>query len=180
MIGILGRLLGFGIVAVVLWFAWFVLALPGPLGAGVRTDGIVVLTGGPGRVARGIELMQGKAARRMLISGVDPAVRPVELAVEYKVPKELFDCCVDLGREAVDTRSNAEETAAWIRRNRYKSVRLVTAADHMRRAQLELEARVGDDAEIVADPVPVDRPLKPMLREFAKYALRRAATVVGI
>lgn len=180
MTGILGRLFAFAIIAVTLWFAWFVLAAPGPLGAGVRTDGIVVLTGGPGRVARGIELMQAKSAKRMLISGVDPAVRPVELAVEYEVPQTLFDCCVDLGREAVDTRSNAEETAAWIRRNRYKSVRLVTAADHMRRAQLELEARLGDDAEVVPDAVPVERPLQPMLREFAKYALRRAATVVGI
>ncbi len=180
MIGLVGRLLGFAIIAVVAWFAWFVLAVPGPLGAGVRTDGIVVLTGGPGRVARGIDLMQAKAAKRMLISGVDPSVRPVELAAHYQVPNALFDCCVDLGREAVDTRSNAEETAAWIRRNRYKSVRLVTAADHMRRAELELQARVGDDAEILPDPVPVDRPLRPMLREFAKYALRRAATVVGI
>ena len=178
--GFLGRLIGFGIVAVILWFAWFVLAVPGPLGTGVRTDGIVVLTGGPGRVARGIELMQAKSAKRMLISGVDPAVRKVELAVEYEVPRALFDCCVDLGREAIDTRSNAEETAAWIRRNRYKSIRLVTASDHMRRAQIELEARVGDDAEIVPDAVPVERPLTPMLREFAKFALRRAATFVGI
>lgn len=180
MIGILARLLGFAIVGLFLWFAWFVLAVPGPLGTGVRTDGIVVLTGGPKRVARGIELMQAKAAKRMLISGVDPAVRPVELAVEYKVPQELFDCCVDLGREAVDTRSNAEETAAWIRRNKYKSVRLVTATDHMRRAQVELEARLDRDVEIVPDGVPIDRPLQPMLREFAKYALRRAATFVGI
>lgn len=180
MISIGGRLLAFAVLGVVGWFVWFVLSVPSPLGNQVRTDGIVVLTGGPGRVARGIELMQGNVAKRMLISGVDPAVRPVELAVTYKVPEKLFDCCVDLGREAVDTRSNAEETAAWIRRNRYKTVRLVTAADHMSRAQLELEARVDDGVEIMPDPVPVERPLWPMLREFSKYALRRAATVVGI
>lgn len=180
MIGMAGRLLGFIIVGIFLWFAWFVLAMPAPLGAGVRTDGIVVLTGGPKRVARGIELLQAKSAQRLLISGVAPEVRSVELAVEYQVPKQLFDCCIDLGREAVDTRSNAEETAAWIRRNKYKSVRLVTAADHMRRAQVELEARLDADVDIVPDGVPVDRPLRPMLREFAKYALRRAATLVGI
>jgi uncharacterized SAM-binding protein YcdF (DUF218 family) len=180
LIGIVARLLAFAVLGVIGWFAWFVLAVPAPLAADVRTDGIVVLTGGPGRVARGIELMQAGAAKRMLISGVDPAVRPVELAVEYKVPEKLFDCCVDLGREAVDTRSNAEETAAWIRRNRYKTVRLVTAADHMSRAQLELEARVDEGVDIIPDPVPVERPLMPMLREFSKYALRRAATVVGI
>jgi len=179
-IGIAGRALAFGVLAIVGWFVWFVLAVPSPLEAGVRTDGIVVLTGGPGRVARGIELMQAGSAERMLISGVDRSVRPVELAVRYEVPTKLFDCCVDLGREAVDTRSNAEETAAWIRRNRYKTVRLVTAADHMSRARLELEARVDDGVEVLADPVPVERPLVPMLREFSKYALRRAALVVGI
>jgi uncharacterized SAM-binding protein YcdF (DUF218 family) len=179
--GLLGRLVAFAVVAVIAWFAWFVLAMPGPLDASVRTDGIVVLTGGPRRVARGIELVQDKAAKRLLISGVDKAVRPVELAAEYEVPKQLFDCCIDLGREAVDTRSNGEETAAWIKRNRYRSIRLVTAADHMRRAQVELEAQLDDDSvEIVPDGVPVDRPLQPMLREFAKYALRRSATVFGI
>ncbi len=178
--GILGRLVAFAVIAVIGWFAWFVLAMPGPLDSSVRTDGIVVLTGGPRRVARGLELVQEKSAKRLLISGVDKTVRPVELAVEYKVPKELFDCCIDLGREAVDTRSNAEETAAWIKRNGYKSVRLVTAADHMRRAQVELEKQLDDDVEIVPDGVPVQRPLQPMLREFAKYALRRSATVVGI
>lgn len=180
MIGFGGRLLAFMVLAVVGWFVWFVVAVPAPLSPDVKTDGVVVLTGGPGRVARGIELMQANAARRMLISGVDPMVRPVELADRYKVPEKLFDCCVDLGREAVDTRSNAEETAAWIRRNRYETVRLVTAADHMSRAQLELEARVDDGVEVVADPVPVERPLGLMLREFSKYALRRTALIVGI
>jgi uncharacterized SAM-binding protein YcdF (DUF218 family) len=107
-------------------------------------------------------------------------VRPIELAVEYRVPPSLFDCCVDLGREAVDTRSNAEETAAWVRRHRYKSVRLVTSADHMRRARLELEARLGDGIAVVADPVQVERPPSLMVREFSKYALRRAALVIGI
>jgi len=179
-IGIGGRLLAFAVLILVGWFVWFVVGMPSPLAPDVRTDGVVVLTGGPGRVARGIELMQAGAAKRMLISGVDPKVRPVELAAHYNVPEKLFDCCVDLGREAVDTRSNAQETAAWIRRNRYRSVRLVTAADHMSRAQLELEARVDEGVEVIADPVPVERPLGLMLREFSKYALRRAALVVGI
>jgi len=179
-IGILGRLVAFVLLVVTGWFVWFVVAQPEPAPATVRTDAIVVLTGGPRRVAHGIELMQADAAKRMLISGVDPTVRPIELAVEYKVPPELFECCVDLGREAVDTRSNAEETAAWVRRHRYKSVRLVTSADHMHRAQLELKARLGDGVDVIADPVQIERPPSLMLREFSKYALRRAALVIGI
>ena len=54
-------------------------ALPGPAGA-ERTDGIVVLTGGPGRLARGFELIERGAAERMLISGVDARCGPEELA----------------------------------------------------------------------------------------------------
>src|SRR3546814_10350716 len=55
------------------------------------------------------------------------SVRPIELAVEYKTRPAVFECCIDLGHEAVDTRSNAEETAAWVRDHRYRSVRLVTS-----------------------------------------------------
>ncbi len=33
-------------------FVWFVLSLPEPAPDDIRTEGIVVLTGGPGRIAR--------------------------------------------------------------------------------------------------------------------------------
>lgn len=173
LIAALGLAWGFG-------FLWFAVTLPEPVPAAVKTDGIVVLTGGPGRLARGVELMQAGAARRMLVSGVDPSVRAVELAAELKVPNALFDCCIDLGQEAVDTRSNADETAAWVQRHRYKSLRLVTSAWHMRRAQLELEARLGPEIRIVADPVPRELPADRLAREFTKYALRFAALQMGV
>ena len=38
--------------------------------------------------------------------------RPI-FAAEYKVSPELMACCVTLGFQSVDTRSNARETAAW-------------------------------------------------------------------
>src|SRR3546814_10400995 len=70
-----------------------------------------LLTGGAGRIGRGLDLLQAGAAKTMLISGVDRDVRPRELAVAYNVPEKLFDCCITLGHEAIDTRSNAIETA---------------------------------------------------------------------
>ena len=73
------RLAALALLGWVLGFAWFAIFLPEPLD-GRRTDAIVVLTGGPGRIDRGIALMQQGAARRMLISGVDRSVRPGELA----------------------------------------------------------------------------------------------------
>ena len=71
------------------------------------TDAIVALTGGRGRIERGVALMQAQAARRMLVSGVPMGVTPKDLARVNSAPRAIFRCCIDLGNEAVDTRSNA-------------------------------------------------------------------------
>ncbi len=173
------RLLGVAVLALTFGFVIFVLALPGPAGD-EKTDAVVVLTGGAGRIARGLEQVQTGRAKRLLISGVDRTVRPVELAVAVGQPEALFDCCVDLGFGAVDTRSNGEETAAWMRRHGYKSLRLVTSAWHMPRARLELSARLGREVRIVPDAVPSERAPSAMIEEYAKYVLRLAALGLGI
>ena len=64
----------------VLGFALWVLLLPGRNDTG-KTDAIVVMTGGPGRVDRGVALLRKGKAKRLLISGVDRSVRPHELAL---------------------------------------------------------------------------------------------------
>ena len=135
------RLLSLVALAYLLGFALFMVTLERPAPP-AKTDAIVVLTGGGGRVARGLKLMEDGQAKRMLISGADSRVRPGELAAEYRVPRRLFACCIDLGYEAVDTRSNAEETARWLTTHRYRSVRLVTAEWHMHRARMELKEKM--------------------------------------
>ncbi len=162
-----------------LGFALFMLSLGKPVDAGAKTDAIVVPTGGPGRIDRGIVLLQAKAAKRMLITGTDPTVRPIELAVQYKTPPRLFRCCIDLGHEAVDTRSNADETAAWVRERNYKSVRLVTADWHMPRAKLELSNALGGDIEIIGDGVRTNPRFTMLLREYHKYLVRRVVLLFG-
>lgn len=167
-----------------LGFAAFSVSLPRPL-EGSTTDAIVVPTGGPGRIDRGLELMAARQAKRMLVTGVGAGVRPRDLAATYKVPRRLFSCCVDLGREAVDTRSNAEETARWLRGHRYRTVRLVTADWHLPRARMELEAALkkdggGSEALILGDGVPGEPRFGTLLNEYNKLLLRRAALWVGI
>lgn len=162
-----------------LGFGWFMLTLPGPLDDR-RTDAIVVNTGGPGRIDRGIALMKVKAAKRMLVSGVGASVRPIDLAIEYRTSPTLFACCIDLGREAVDTRSNAEETTDWVRRHGYKSVRLVTADWHMRRARLELTHALGPDVRVEEDGVSAPPRLLLLVAEYDKYLIRRAVLWLGM
>lgn len=173
------RVLGIAAIAWLLGFAWFMAFLPGPLD-NRPTDAIVVPTGGPGRIDRGIALLKTGAAKRMLVTGVAPGVRPVDLAIEYRTSPQLFTCCIDLGREAVDTRSNAEETRDWVRRHGYRSVRLVTADWHLRRARLELTYALGPDIRVEGDGVAGAPRFLLLLAEYDKYLVRRVALWLGI
>lgn len=163
-----------------LGFVTFVATPPRPQAPGVPTDGAVALTGDRGRIARGVALLEAGQARRLLISGVSPGVRKRELAAAANAPARLFACCVDLGFEAADTRSNAEETAAWAKARGYRSLRLVTSDYHYRRARLELAAELGPGVLILAEPVPArHRPPRLLWREYNKYVVRLGARALG-
>lgn len=173
------RLLGLFGIAWCLGFAAFMLALPRPLD-GSTTDAIVVPTGGAGRIDRGIALLRDHQAKRMLVTGVAPGVRAVDLAREYHAPLALFTCCIDLGAQAVDTRSNAEETAGWVRDHQYRTVRLVTSDWHMARARMELVAALDRGVVVLDDGVPSNPRLGTLINEYDKLILRRVALWVGM
>lgn len=175
----IGRVLAAMAIAWALGFALFAVTLAQPL-EGRKTDAIVVPTGGAGRIARGIELMQRGQGKRMLITGVARDVREAELAKLNGVSPRIFECCVDLGRAAVDTRSNALETAHWLERRGYRSVRLVTTDWHMSRARHELAIALPSDIEVVGDAVRSHPGLTVLVREYNKFLLSRAATLIGV
>ncbi|MDD3797975.1 MAG: YdcF family protein, partial [Novosphingobium sp.] len=86
-------------------FLWFAVALPQPAGRdALATDAVVVPTGSGGRIGRGLEVLRAGKAKKMLVTGVDPEVKPREFAAEYKVESRLMRCCITLGSDAVDTR----------------------------------------------------------------------------
>lgn len=172
------RALGLFVVLWALGFAAFMLTLAEPAVA-VRTDAIVVPTGAAGRIDRGLDLIDERRAKRMLISGVAPGLRKIDLVEAYGHPREIA-CCVDLGRQAVDTRSNAEETSRWVREHRYRSVRLVTSDWHMARARMELGAALDRDVRIVRDGVRSEQRLGQLVNEYNKLLLRRGALWIGV
>jgi uncharacterized SAM-binding protein YcdF (DUF218 family) len=166
----------------ILWLlglALFCVTLPGPALL-VKSDGIIVLTGGGGRIERGVALMQARQAQRMLVSGVDPLVKGNELAAVLKAPPALFACCIDLGKDAIDTKTNAEESARWLHAHGFKTVRLVTTDWHMPRARFELERELGADIQITSDAVASAPGLLILVREYNKYWLRRVSAVAGL
>lgn len=161
-----------------LGFIWFAIALPRPLDGG-KSDGVVVLTGGGGRIGRGLEALEKGWGRRMLVSGVDREVRPGEFQAEYKVPAALMACCVTLGFQSVDTRSNAREVAEWVTQNKIRSIRLVTTDWHMRRAAMELGGSLPDHVEVFSDAVPSQPSLRILFLEYNKLLARTVQRMGG-
>ncbi len=157
-------------------FVWFAIALPRSAGP-VKTDGVVVYTGGEGRIGRGLEALRKGWAPRLLVSGVDREVRPSEFEAEYDVSPRLMDCCVTLGFESFDTRSNALEASHWLARHEYKSVRLVTTDWHMRRAAYELERAKPKGVTVIRDAVQSRPSFKILFLEYHKLIARSLSGV---
>ena len=142
-----------------------------------RADAIVVLTGSDGRIPEGMKLLARGKARRLLISGVNPATKRKELMGLTPGSQHLFLCCVDLGREARDTIGNADETGQWVKDRAFKSLIVVTSSFHMPRSLAELR-RVLPSVELI--PYPVQTPslegwwrhtgtLQLLLGEYVKF-----------
>lgn len=116
------------------------------------TDAIVVPTGGRQRLETGVQLLADGRAKKLFISGVNRHVDRDELLRALGPEAEREACCIDLGREADNTVGNAAETARWMRREGYRSLRLVTSWYHIERGLLEFR-RAMPDIVIVAHPV---------------------------
>ncbi len=117
-----------------------------------RADAIVVLTGAEFRIAEGARLLQEKRGKRLLISGVHPRVTRSDLLRITGLPAATMDCCVDVDTKALDTRGNARETRAWIDKQNYTSILLVTSNFHMPRSITEF-ALAMPDVEVIPHPV---------------------------
>ncbi|HKU07766.1 MAG TPA: YdcF family protein [Bradyrhizobium sp.] len=144
-----------------------------------NADGIVVLTGGSSRVSDAMELLAAGYGKRLLISGVHPTNDAHDISRTLPDSHKLLNCCVDLDRSAINTRSNAAETRRWARERGFKSLIVVTSNYHMPRAIVELSHAMPD---VTLIPFAVvgdkwrDEPwwtsgatLRLLLSEYAKY-----------
>jgi len=118
----------------------------------VKADGIVVLTGGDSRVAQAVRLLAAGHGRRLLISGVHPQTTGDMLRRLNPEAARLFDCCIDLDRNARDTIENANETRRWLAKRGFGSVIVVTSSYHMPRGLVELR-RALPNLKLIPYPV---------------------------
>ncbi|PCI05949.1 MAG: hypothetical protein COB78_05085 [Hyphomicrobiales bacterium] len=145
----------------------------------VNADGIVVLTGGKNRISTAVALLQNNQAPRLLISGVHPTTSSESIAELMNIKKSMLDCCVDLDRQAKNTKGNADQTADWVKNNKISTLIVVTSNYHMPRSLLEMHALMPD-IQLIPHVVAPTQPgqgkwyanpgkLKVIAIEYAKY-----------
>jgi uncharacterized SAM-binding protein YcdF (DUF218 family) len=148
--------------------------------------GIVVLTGGAGRVSEGLRLLAAEPSARLLVSGVHQAATLAELERPEGIAPTALAGRITLGRRAASTRGNAEEAAQWAREHGIGTLVVVTAGYHMPRALLMLR-RALPEARLIPHPVtpaPFREPhwwLRPgMLRLVGGEYVKLLGALVGL
>ena len=164
-----------------LGFVFFAFTLGKPAAADAPvTDAAVVLTGAAGRIEHAIDVLKAGKARQLLVDGVDPSVTKKDLAIRIPGSARWLACCVDLGSESVDTRSNAEEAGRWLAAKNFRSLRLITSDWHMRRALYEFHRALPKKYEIVPDAVRTEPSFLTLFGEYNKFLLRRIGAWVDL
>lgn len=102
-----------------------------------KTSAIAVLTGGNNRIAEGLRLLSQDKSDKLIISGVQRGA-PLASVVRwsgYKGPVNQRK--IHLDYKSTTTVENAQNVAKWAQKQKLKTLRLVTANYHMKRALIE-------------------------------------------
>ena len=114
---------------------------------GALLEGIAVLTGGKGRIAKGIKLFKSSPGSYLIISGVDKNIKNIDI-----IPKELLkNNRVFIDRKSETTIDNAEAIIKWAKQYRIGNIRIIIDY-HMPRSMLIL-LRQSKSLNFYADPV---------------------------
>lgn len=150
--------------------------LPAPI------DGLVVATGGQLRIQKGVELLAGGKADRMLISGVGKGITKELLKENLAISNRqarFFDCCVEIEFTATDTNGNAQATFEWMQKHALDDILLVSANYHLPRAELIFKQYLPENSVYFQAVNPPDLKLSAwysnwqttrlLLKEYLKY-----------
>ena len=117
----------------------------------VKSDAIVVLTGGRGRVEEGLRLYGEGKGQWLFFIGVDPSVRRSELLKGEVEPKKGEG--IILEKVSRNTLENAFYARDLIMRQDINSITLITSRYHMKRATLLFRSLLPKNVAIYPHPV---------------------------
>ena len=117
----------------------------------VKTDAIVVLTGGAYRIKEAFRLLNENLSDTLFISGVEKKISLNSLLKAQHVAP-VANKKIILENSSQNTVENAIEVNEWIRKNNIKSIRLVTSNYHMPRSLLEFQIQ-NKGLDVLVNPV---------------------------
>lgn len=116
----------------------------------VQADCAIVVTGGPGRVREGLDLLYRGAVKKLIVSGVHPKVEWREILPQWVFYGGLREDDVVLERRSTTTYGNAIQSLPLVEALHCRSVALVTSTLHMHRAYQTFRGVFPTDFPIVA------------------------------
>ena len=147
----------------------------------VKTDAVVVLAGGKGRIEEGVRLYRDGKGERLFLIGVDPSVRKSDLFVEK--PGQRGGEEVYLEKVSRNTLENAILARQMLLSYNVRSMLLITSRYHMKRSLLLFRQVFPKDVAIYPYPVTASSSVdgwwnhggsvRLLFSEFYKYCLFR-------
>jgi uncharacterized SAM-binding protein YcdF (DUF218 family) len=99
-------------------------------------DAIIVLTGGENRIIDGLKLQKKYHIKKLFISGVDDNSSLTEILNSLNSEEEFSRTNIELGYSAKSTLGNRKEAEEWAKKNKIRTIILVTSNYHIPRSYL--------------------------------------------
>lgn len=115
----------------------------------LNADCAVVLTGGPGRVKEGLDLLVRKQVRKLVISGVNPQVNIYSLYPQLALYPHLNINDIVLERRSETTFGNAQQSLPIVEALQCRKILLVTSYIHIRRAYRTFQSSYSQDIQVI-------------------------------
>jgi uncharacterized SAM-binding protein YcdF (DUF218 family) len=134
-------------------------------------DCAIVLTGGPGRVREGFDLLANQNVKKLVISGVYSNARLREIMPVWAMYGNLSENDVVLDRRSETTFGNAQQSLPLVEALKCRDVLLVTSRLHMYRAYRTFRATFPENIYVEKHAMVGSR-YEPSVLETAFEALK--------
>lgn len=114
----------------------------------VKADCAVVLTGGPGRIQEGMDLLRQGRVRKLIISGVHPGVGLRDIFSMWPLYGDINPSTVILEKHSQTTYGNAQQTLQLVNALECRDIALITSRLHMYRSEKTFAAIFPDHIPI--------------------------------
>ena len=149
-----------------------------------KIDSVVVLTGDKFRIVKGLELLSQNPESKLLLSGVNKDIPPVEIENAFPKYKKLFVCCIEIESISENTFENIRETFLWIRNNGYRNTTIVTSDYHLPRVKLESKRLINSENIYYVPTKNVSEErfsrMKKLVIEYIKYLRTYISLSIGL